>query len=299
MKKNKKNFALLITIGVLTLTSCKDIKNPEQQILEVQPEIKLETQEQDQDQDQEQEGETIETYVNYDRQNFNGNPFDKTSGITKSIEPLIFDYLAIKKDSGEYDLQILESYDLNTNILTLKIKSELLWCNDTPLDAFDVLTTMQCLFGFSDLWDNIEAATVVDDLTLEIKLVNPDETFVDKLFSYPICVQDDDFYASFAIDFSDLIQNNRKLENDKYILDETMKTKFDEIVKATLEYSPDPVDMFMSGKYIILSWDENEIVFRASKGQKEKPKYYKVIGKWTETQTELEKALLDLKTILS
>lgn len=307
----KKNFILLVALGTLFLTSCKDIPKeqpkqvqetvqpPEEKPTQVEEQNTAETAEATQTEQAEEEGETTETFVNYDKQNFNGNPFDKQSGITKSIEPLIFKYLAVKADNGQYTLQALESYDLKDNILTLKIKPELLWCNKTPLDAYDVETTMKCLFGFSDLWDTIESVAVVDDLTMEIKLIKQDETFVDKLFSYPISVQDDDVYVNYGMEFSKLIENNRKLDGDKYVLDESMKSKFDEIVNETLSYKPDPVDMFMSGKYIILSWDENEIVFRQSKGQNEKLKYYKVIGKWTENTADLEKALLDLNTILS
>ncbi len=91
-----------------------------------------------------------------------------------------FEYLAGKGEDVELAPGLAESWSPNADgsVWTFKLRPNVLWHDDTPFTAADVVATMDRLAG-GNLAASLAAgsAVAIDDLTVEMTLLNPDGQF--------------------------------------------------------------------------------------------------------------------------
>lgn len=276
MKNTKRVVALLLAaimiLGVLAGCAKQDSeqKNPEQTAAPtVQPYLGSV----DNDLVMGIEGEvdktkTLTTFIATDSPAaFNGNPFDETAGITWSMQPLVYDYLAAYAPMPEptYRNYLMESYTFENKVMTIKLIPDAKWSDGSALDADDVLTNFYCDVMSSSLWSNMEKIEKIDNLTIRLTFVKESSLILNQVIRNPIRTPDE-IYGKWAEQFKEAAETMR------YLDEATMTYKFTdegnervvEIKQDLLNFKPDPKDVVCSGPYVIEKYNTSEVLFVAN-----------------------------------
>ncbi|OON96130.1 MAG: hypothetical protein ATN36_00850 [Epulopiscium sp. Nele67-Bin005] len=194
---------------------------------------------------------------------FNGNPYD-IAGLNWSIQPLMFDYLCDYSPFPEKSFResLLESYKLEENILTMKLRKDIKWSDGSPITIEDVITNYYMQVGRGDFWSYADAINILDNNTIQIKYITESPLLLNISFAYPITSPVEQ-YKDFAIQYKEIIDQHRALNSatNTYYLTKEGNEILANVNKEMLSYKPNPTEVLCSGPYIIKSTTTSEITF--------------------------------------
>lgn len=183
-----------------------------------------------------------------------------------SLQPLIYDYLCDFSSQPEttFKPQILESYELDGNVLTMKIKEGLKYSDGSPINADEVMNSM--FMDLSNLQLLVYAKSIekVDDLTIRVTYEKVSNMIVTYLLKSQLMFSVEE-YGKWADEFRDIFENERQLnEYGEYELTEAGQTRFDENILDCNNYLPKMTEIKVSGPYMISTVTSDEITLKAN-----------------------------------
>ena len=199
-----------------------------------------------------------------------GNPL-VNGGPDWSMQPLIFDYLCDYSSQPEktFKPSLLESYEFENCVLTMKLKDGLKWSDGSAITADDLMCNLFIEMTVNNIAYYAESVTKVDDLTVEIKYNKDSALLLDYVLKSPLMYPAEN-YGEFAKVFEEQFNNNRELDengNFKFTADGDLK-----VAEATTNlnnYLPDLMSIKCSGAYVPKTMTSAEIIF-------EQNPYYRV-----------------------
>lgn len=180
-----------------------------------------------------------------------GNPL-VNGGPDWSTEPIIYDYLCDYSSQPEktFKPSLLESYNFENKILTLKLKEDLKWSDGSAITADDLMTTIFIDMTVNNIAYYAESVTKVDDLTVEIKYIKDSALLLDYILKtalkYPASK-----YGEFAKGYQKEFENSREVdENGNYKFTEQGDLNVAEVTTKINNYLPDILSIKCSGAYV-------------------------------------------------
>lgn len=228
------------------------------------------------------DSKTLTTLINSDASPaFNGNPFDDTAGADWSIQPFLFDYLALFSPypTRTFKTSLLESYTYEDKTCTMKLKPDLKWSDGSALDADDVLTNYYCNVGRSTIWNYIKTIEKEDPLTIKITYCTDSDLVLNLTFNDPI-VTPNEIFGKWADQYREIAEKGREYDSVNGIYNYT-KEASDQLTKinqSLLSYKPKPDEVISSGPYVISKWNTSEVLFDVNPQYRKKPLITKIRG---------------------
>ena len=199
-----------------------------------------------------------------------GNPL-VNGGPDWSMQPLIFDYLCDYSSQPEktFKPSLLESYEFEDTVLTMKLKEGLKWSDGTTITADDLICNLFIDMTINNIAYYGESVTKVDDLTVQVKYNKDSSLLLDYVLKsalmYPV-----ENYGEFSKVFQEQFETGREFdENGNFKFTEEADAKVGEATTALNNYLPDLMSIKCSGAYVPSSMTSAEIIF-------EQNQYYRV-----------------------
>ena len=204
---------------------------------------------------------------------FNGNPYD-AAGLNWSIQPFLYDYLTFYTPYPErtFKTSMLESYQYENNILTIKLLPDLKWSDGTVLDATDVMTAFYTAVGRNTMWNYIDTIEQIDNLTIRISFCTESPLVLNVTLSMPIMTPDE-IYGEWAEKYKDIAENYRTYDENitMYKFTAEGNEKLTAVNEELLSYKPAPNEAVFSGQYVIDKYNNSEIYFIPNKNYRKAP----------------------------
>ncbi len=119
--------------------------------------------------------------------------YDPTAGWGRYGSPLFQSTLLARDNDLNIALDLAESYQVSADglVWTVKIRPGVKFSDGQPLTAEDVAYTFNTAAGSGSVVDltQLESATALDDLTVELRLKQPQSTFINRLITLGIVPQ--------------------------------------------------------------------------------------------------------------
>lgn len=199
-----------------------------------------------------------------------GNP-SVNGGPDWSMEPLMYDYLSDYSPQPEktFKPSLLESYDFNDKVLTLKLKEGLKWSDGSDLTADDLICNIFMEMTINKIAYYGESIKKIDDTTVEIKYNTDAKLVLDYILKNSLKYSKEE-YGKFSERFQVEFENNRELDdNGNFKFTEEADVRVAEITSDFNNYLPELLNMKVSGAYVPTSMTSAEIIF-------ERNPYYRV-----------------------
>ncbi|MGG7143158.1 ABC transporter substrate-binding protein [Clostridium nigeriense] len=180
-----------------------------------------------------------------------GNPL-VNGGPDWSTEPLIYDYLCDYSSQPEktFKPSLLESYNFENKILTLKLKEDLKWSDGSPITADDLMTTIFIDMTVNNIAYYAESVTKVDELTVEVKYIKDSALLLDYILKTALKYPESE-YGEFAKGYQKEFENSREFdENGNYKFTEQGDLNVAEVTTQINNYLPDILSIKCSGAYV-------------------------------------------------
>lgn len=199
-----------------------------------------------------------------------GNPL-VNGGPDWSMQPLIFDYLCDYSSQPEktFKPSLLESYEFEDTVLTMKLKEGLKWSDGSTITADDLICNLFIDMTINNIAYYGESVTKVDDLTVQVKYNKDSSLLLDYVLKsalmYPV-----ENYGEFSKVFQEQFETGREFDEDgNFKFTEEADAKVGEATTALNNYLPDLMSIKCSGAYVPSSMTSAEIIF-------EQNQYYRV-----------------------
>ncbi|MBE5966553.1 MAG: hypothetical protein E7255_06255 [Lachnospiraceae bacterium] len=205
---------------------------------------------------------------------FNGNPYDEAAGLNWSVQPFIYDYLTYYTPYPErtFKPSLLESYEYENNVLTMKLLPDLKWSDGTVLDATDVMTSSYIAVGRSTMWNYIDTIEQIDNLTIRISFCTESPLVLNVTLSGPIMTPDE-IYGKWAEKYREIAENYRTYDESiaMYKFTAEGNEKLAALNEEFLSYKPAPNEVVCSGQYVIDKYNNSEIYFIPNENYRKTP----------------------------
>jgi peptide/nickel transport system substrate-binding protein len=205
---------------------------------------------------------------------FNGNPYDEAAGLNWSVQPFIYDYLTYYTPYPErtFKPSLLESYEYENNVLTMKLLPDLKWSDGTVLDATDVMTSSYIAVGRSTMWNYIDIIEQIDNLTIRISFCTESPLVLNVTLSGPIMTPDE-IYGKWAEKYREIAENYRTYDESitMYKFTAEGNEKLAALNEEFLSYKPAPNEVVCSGQYVIDKYNNSEIYFIPNENYRKTP----------------------------
>lgn len=191
-----------------------------------------------------------------------GNPA-VNGGPDWSMEPIMYDYLCdySSQPTKTFKPSLLESYNFEDKVLTLKLKEGLKWSDGSDITADDLMCNLFIDMTVNKIAYYADSVTKTDDLTIEVKYNKDADLLLDYILKSALKYPASE-YSKWANDFKDAFDNYRELNDDgNYKFNE----QGDDIINtATTEfnnYLPELMSVKCSGPYMPESFTSAEMIF--------------------------------------
>lgn len=199
-----------------------------------------------------------------------GNPL-VNGGPDWSLEPIIYDYLCDYSSQPEktFKPSLLESYNFENKVLTLKLKEDLKWSDGSAITADDLMTTLFIDMTVNNIAYYAESVTKIDDLTVEVKYIKDSALLLDYILKTALKYSESE-YGEFAKGYQKEFENSREVdENGNYKFTEQGDLNVAEVTTQINNYLPDILSIKCSGAYVPKTVTSAEMIF-------EQNPYYRV-----------------------
>lgn len=194
-----------------------------------------------------------------------GHPYVE-GGPNWSLQPLIYDTLCDYSSLPEttFKPQALESYEVDGNVLTLKLKDGLKYSDGSPINADELLTNLYMDLSNRQLLVYAEDIEKIDDLTVQITYVKTSQTILMYLLNSKLMFSTAE-YDKWAQEYKEVFENMRELnEEGEYEMTDEGQERFDEITLDCNTYLPKMTEIKTSGAFYISSVSSDEIILTAN-----------------------------------
>lgn len=195
-----------------------------------------------------------------------GHPYVE-GGPDWSTIPFLYDYLTDYGATPEsrFEPQLLESFEQQDKVLTLKLKEGLKYSDGSPINADELLNNFYMDLSTLNLLAYAESIEKVDDLTVKITYREVSDMIVTNLLKSQLIYSVAE-YGKWAQVYKDLFENERKLDEKEgtYNWTEAGKKIYDETVLDCNSYLPKMTEIITSGPYVISTVTSDEITLKAN-----------------------------------
>lgn len=183
-----------------------------------------------------------------------------------STQPLIYESLCDYSSQSDtnFDPQLLESFDTDGKVLTVKLREGLKYSDGSDINADELLNNMYVDMSLQQLMVYAESIEKLDDLTVRITYTKDSQLvrtyFLKSLLMYSVAE-----YGKWGEIFRNIFENMRELNDDgDYKLTEEGQALYDETTLELNTYLPRMTEIKTSGPYYISTVTSDEITLSAN-----------------------------------
>ncbi len=195
-----------------------------------------------------------------------GHPYVE-GGPDWSTIPFLYEYLTDYGATPEsrFEPQLLESFEQQDKVLTLKLREGLQYNDGTPINADELLNNFYMDLSTLNLLTYAEAIEKVDDLTVKITYKEVSDMITTNLLKSQMIYSVAE-YGKWAEVYKDLFENERELDEKEgtYKWTEAGQKKYDETALECNSYLPKMTEIKTSGPYMISTVTSDEITLTAN-----------------------------------
>lgn len=183
-----------------------------------------------------------------------------------SIQPLIYESLCdySSQSDNNFSPQLLESFDVDGKVLTLKLKEGLKYSDGSEINADELLNDMYLDMSLLNLMVYAESIEKVDDLTVRITYTK-DSQLVRTYLLKSLLMYPSSEYGKWSDIFRNIFENMRELNDDgDYKLTKEGQELYDNTTLELNAYLPRMTEIKTSGPYYISTVTSDEITLSAN-----------------------------------
>jgi len=183
-----------------------------------------------------------------------------------SIQPLIYESLCdySSQSDNNFDPQLLESFDVEGKVLTMKLREGLKYSDGSDINADEILNNMFLDMSLQQIMVYAESVEKLDDLTIRVTYTKDSQVIRTYLLKSLLMYPSSD-YGKWSSIFRDIFENMRELNDDgDYKLTEEGQKLYDETTLELNTYLPRMTEIKTSGPYYISTVTSDEITLSAN-----------------------------------